>query len=92
MEGLIQLQTEQVLLTYLLSASIDDNNSYATKSVIQKELADLKTFIETKKKSSADNMYSGHLLLALERIKAPEKAKPTLHAVMPPGAPIGCEE
>ena len=27
MEGLIQLQTEQILLTYLLAASIDDNNS-----------------------------------------------------------------
>jgi hypothetical protein len=57
-------------------------------------LADLKTFIETKKKASAvaDNIYTGHLLLALERIKAPEKAKSTLHATIPPGAPIGCEE
>jgi hypothetical protein len=92
MEALIQLQTEQVLLTYLLSGSIDDNNSFVTKAIIQKELTDLKTFIETKKKSSVDDIYTGHLLLAIERMKEPEKAKPTLHAAIPPGAPIGCEE
>ena len=28
MEGLIQLQTEQLLLTYLLAGSIDDDNSF----------------------------------------------------------------
>jgi hypothetical protein len=92
MEGLIQLQTEQILLTYLLAASIDDNNSFITKSVIQKSLADLKTFIEGKKKASIDAGYTGHLLLAIERMAAPDKAKPTIHAVIPPGAPIGCED
>jgi len=91
MEGLIQLQTEQVLLTYLLFASVSDDNSFITKSVIQKELSDLKTFIETKKKTSTELTYSGHLILALERIKSPEKAKPTIHAAIPPGSPIGCE-
>jgi hypothetical protein len=30
-------------------------------------------------------------MLAVERMKSPEKARPTLHAQMPPGAPIGCE-
>ena len=92
MEGLIQLQTEQILLTYLLASSVDDDNSFLTKAVIQKELSDLKTFIEAKKKTAVDNMYAGHFLLALERMKSPEKAKPTIHAAMPPGAPIGCEE
>ena len=92
MKGLIQLQTEQVLLTYLLAASVNDDNSFITQSVIQKELNDLKVFIETKKKTSTDLTYTGHLLLALERMKSPEKAKPTIHAAIPPGAPIGCEE
>jgi Met-zincin/Domain of unknown function (DUF5117) len=92
MEALIQLQTEQILLTYLLAASVDDNNSFITKSVIQKSLTDLKTFIESKKKPSADAGYTGHLLLAIQRMTEPEKAKPTIHAVIPPGAPIGCEE
>lgn len=92
MEGLIQQQTEQVLLTYLLAASIDDDNSFITKAVIQKSLEDLKTFIETKKKGSADAQYTGHLLLALQRMTQPEKAQPTIHVVIPPGSPIGCEE
>ncbi len=92
MEGLIQLQTEQVLLTYLLAASIDDDNSFITQSVISKTLADLKTFIEAKKKAATDAAYSGHLLLALQRMQAPDKAKPTIHVVIPPGSPIGCDE
>jgi hypothetical protein len=91
MEGLIQLQTEQVLLTYLLSASVNDNNSFIVKSILQKQLTDLKTFIETKDKMAVDTTYKGHLLLALERMKEPEKAKPTIHKEIPPGAPIGCE-
>jgi hypothetical protein len=31
-----------------------------------------------------------YFLLSLDRMKNPEKAKPTLHQVAPPGAPIGC--
>jgi len=90
MEALIQMQTEQVLLTYLLSGSIDDNASYITKATLLKSLSDLKTFLEGKKKT-ATGEYAGHLLLALERMKAPEKAKPTLHLEAPPGQPIGCD-
>ncbi|PZR29691.1 MAG: peptidase [Citrobacter freundii] len=92
LEGLIQQQTEQILLTYLLSSSISDNNSFITRSILLQSLSDLKAFIETKKKTGTDPGYNGHLLLALERIKAPADAKPTVHAVAPPGAPIGCEE
>jgi Met-zincin/Domain of unknown function (DUF5117) len=92
MEALIQLQTEQVLLTYLLAASVNDNNSFITRSVIQQSLSSLKDFIEAKKKTPADATYSGHLLLALERMKKPEDAKPTIHVTIPPGSPIGCEE
>lgn len=92
MPGLIQMQTEQVLLTYLLSASINENNSFAVKSVITKTLKDLKTFIETTLKTTGDENYKGHLLLAIERMKSPEQAKPTLHKEIPPGAPIGSEE
>lgn len=91
MERLIQLQTEQVLLTYLLSASINDNNSFIVKAVLQKELEDLKAFIVAQNKVATDETYKGHLLLALERIKKPENAKPTIHKEIPPGAPIGCD-
>jgi hypothetical protein len=91
MAGLIQLQTEQVLLTYLLSACVNENNSFAAQASLQNALNNLKTYIETKSKISNGNLYKGHLLLALERIKTPEKAKPTLHKEIPPGAPIGCD-
>ena len=89
-EKLIQQQTEQVLLTYLLAASVDEQSSFAARSVIIKSLSELRSFIEAKRKTSTDPYYSGHLDLALERMKAPEKARPTQHAVAPPGAPIGC--
>ena len=91
MEKLIQLQTEQVLLTYLLAASVNDNNSFIVKSNLRKALTDLKTFIETQTKSATDETYKGHLLLALERMKDPASAKPTIHKEIPPGAPIGCD-
>ena len=90
-EKLIQLQTEQVLLTYLLSASVNDNNSFAVKSSLKKTLADMKIFIDAQSKTATDETYKGHLLLALERMKEPEKAKPTIHKEIPPGAPIGCD-
>ena len=92
MESLVQLQTEQLLLTYLLSLSVDDAASFAARAAGQKGLADLKTFIEEQKKTVKDDNYTAHLTLALERMKAPDKAKPTVqHKEMPPGAPIGCD-
>ncbi len=91
MEALIQQQTEQVLLTYLLAASVDENNSFSVRSVLQKALNDLKKYIELQMKASTSATYTGHLQLAIERMKNPKDAKPTLHKEAPPGAPIGCD-
>jgi len=91
MEALIQLQTEQILLTYLLALSIDESASFAARAAGQKALADLKSFAEEQKKTASNDNYIAHLTLALERMKAPDKAKPTQHKEMPPGAPIGCD-
>jgi len=91
MQKVIQLQTEQLLLTYLLSTTVDENNNFAARSSVQNGLVDLKTYIEEQKKTAGDELYAGHLALALERMKAPDKAKPTQHKEMPPGAPIGCD-
>ncbi|HLO81380.1 MAG TPA: zinc-dependent metalloprotease, partial [Chitinophagaceae bacterium] len=90
--GLVQQQTEQVLLTYLLAASVDEKSSFAAKAAMRKSLDDLKLFIETQKKTTTDEQLAGHYALALERMKSPDKAKPTVHAAIPPGAPIGCME
>ena len=91
MFGLIQMQNEQLLLTYMLAGSIDENNSFISRAIIVKELNDLKKFIERESKETKDDLYKGHLLLALERMKAPEKAKATLILPMPPGGPIGMD-
>lgn len=90
-EALVQLQTEQLLLTYLLAGSVDDANAFGVKATLLQSLSELKTFIEQQLRITKDPAYRGHLLLALERIKSPEKARPAIHAVMPPGAPIGCD-
>lgn len=89
-EGLIQQQTEQALLTYLLAASVDENNSYATRSVLQKAVSNLKKYTELQLKNPVV-ANAGHYQLALERMKNPKEAKPTLHKEAPPGAPIGCD-
>jgi hypothetical protein len=91
-QGLIQMQTEQVLLTYLMSSSVDEQVSFVARSIMAKTLNDLKSYLEAKKKTTTDDMYLGHIALALERMKSPDKAKPTQHAVPPPGAPIGFDE
>ena len=64
MEGLIQLQTEQILLTYLLSVSADETAGFAARAAVQKALAGLKIFIEEQKKTAKDDNYIAHLVLA----------------------------
>jgi hypothetical protein len=90
MEGLIQKQNEQLLLTYLLSASINENASFASKAKLLKALDTLKNYASEQLKLSKDENEKAYFLLSLDRMKNPEKAKPTLHQVAPPGAPIGC--
>lgn len=93
MQQLIQQQTEQVVLTYLLALSVDEDAGFAAEAEGVVALKKLTSFINQQLKSvSLTASYRAHLELALERMKAPEKAKPTLHAAIPPGAPIGCEE
>lgn len=89
-QQLIQQQTEQVVLTYLLGLSVDENASFAARAEGVVALKKLKSFIEQQLKLSVNASYRAHLELALERMKTPEKAKPTQHAAIPPGAPIGC--
>lgn len=91
MERLIQLQTEQVLLTYLLASGIDDNLSFAARGTVQKALTELKKYVEAKQRINKDETLSAHYILMQERMDSPEKARPTIHAAIPPGSPIGCD-
>ena len=92
MQAAIQLQNEQMLLTYLLSSSVSDDISFAAKSKINAALQSLKDFIQKQKKTVVNQQYLSHLELLLTRSKEPEKANPTIYADAPPGAPIGCED
>jgi hypothetical protein len=85
--GLIQRQNEQLVLTYLLAATEKEATSFATKAAVLKVLNEIKITALSGSKSGTKD--SGYYLLALERMKAPEKAKPTQHITIPPGAPIG---
>ena len=91
LEGLIQKQNEQMVLTYLLAVSINDDASFATKAALLQAIDDIKTKVKSQLKKSKDDTQKGYLLLTLERIKSPEKAKATLHEAAPLGAPIGCD-
>ena len=92
LEGAIQMQTEQILLTYLLASSVDEQLSFPARAFMGATLAELKKQLEEMAKAATDPLYKAHLQMALDRFKSPEKAKPTIHAVPPPGAPIGCED
>jgi hypothetical protein len=92
LEGLIQKQNQQLLLTYLLAASINDDASFSTKSEMFNAIEKIKNLASSQLKTETDKSQKGYLLLTLDRIKFPEKAKPTLHEAAPPGSPIGCGE
>jgi hypothetical protein len=91
-EKAIQMQTEQIILTYLLSSSIDEQVSYPARIMITSVNAEFRKWLEDKIKSATVAVDRAHWQLAIDRFKSPEKAKPTLHAAPPPGAPIGCED
>ncbi len=91
LEGMIQQQTEQVLLTYLLNWSVNESLSMPARARGAAVVRELKEWLEASLKSATDPALKAHYQYALERMKAPDKAKPTQHAVIPPGAPIGCE-
>lgn len=91
MEGLIQQQNEQLVLTYLLAGSVNEQLNMAARSSLVRALELLKKDIVQWSAATADKQLKGHYALALLRMKEPEKAKPTVHAVIPPGAPIGCD-
>ncbi|WP_301920867.1 zinc-dependent metalloprotease [Ferruginibacter sp.] len=89
--GMIQQQNGQLLLTYLLATSINEDASFATKAQLLTAIDEIKKYVTSQLKTTTDTNSKGYLLLTLERIKTPEKSKPTLHEPSPPGSPIGCD-
>ncbi len=90
MEALIQMQTEHVLLAYLLSSSVNEDVSYTARGIIYQQLELLKNFL-LPKNTKDESLYAGHVMLALKRMEKPEDIKTAVHKPIPPGAPIGCD-
>ena len=86
------MQTEQLLLTYLLASSIDQQLSYPARAKVSSIVQELKSYLEGIKKTTKDSLYLAHITMALDRFNTPEKAKPSVHLIPPPGSPIGCED
>ena len=89
--GLILQQNEQLLLTYLLGVSTNDELSFAAHAAITKATNDIEK-LTRKQLLTAPASAQGYLLLTLDRIKNRLDAKPYMPEQMPPGAPIGCGE
>jgi hypothetical protein len=88
MEGLILQQNKQLLLTYLLGVSLNEETSFATNAAVMKGLDDIKN-IATKQMAGANAAAQGYLLLTLERITNRLTGKPYIPEPAPPGSPIG---
>ena len=89
LEGSIQLQTQQLTLTWLLGLSQSPEANFEVRAICNDRIVQLKSKLETLAKT--DPTHKAQYGYALERIKNPKDIvlpKPTTIA---PGAPIGCD-
>ena len=89
LEGSIQLQTQQLTLTWLLGLAQSTDANYEVRSICNDRIVQLKSKLEALAKT--DIAHKAQFTYALERIKNPKDIvlpKPTTIA---PGAPIGCD-
>lgn len=87
LKGQVQLQTRQMVLSYLLGLSQNDATNYAVKSLCFSRLQMLKRRLEIEVKS--DSPLKADYEYALERILRPKDIAIPAHRELPPGAPIG---
>ncbi len=91
LDAMLQQQNEQLLLTYLMAATLNAEINFSARAIIKKHLSEISTQMTASEKTNTDPLWKGHYQLAMMRMEKPELAKPTSHAPAPPGAPIGCE-
>ena len=89
LRGEVQLQTQQMVLTALLSLSQNDNANYRVKSICYDRLQSLKQYAAQMKNSNIST--KAHYTYAIERISKPKDIPQPQHKEIPPGAPIGCD-
>lgn len=91
LDGQVQLQTQQLVLTHLMALAQNENAAYGVRAAATLALQQLEKQLKGLSKSS-DKAVKANALLALERMKQPASAKPQLHKDLAPGAPIGSTE
>lgn len=94
MEGLIQMQTEQIVLTHLLDLSQNEHASYQARALATATLKDLNNYLGRRYNLNPQDTYQSHITFALERLTRPVtvEVKPGKTLDLPPGAPIGSGE
>jgi hypothetical protein len=94
LDGQIQVQTQQMVLTHLLNLRNSENANYVVKSICEDYLSRLVQFFPKTKGKLGFPTTTASQRLALERIRKEENKEVPLpqHREMPPGAPIGCDD
>jgi hypothetical protein len=89
LEGSVQLQTQQQVLTWLLGVHQSADANFEVRSICNSRLQQLKTKLESLSKT--DIVHKAHFDFAIERIKNPGTITLPKPVVIAPGAPIGCD-
>ncbi|MBN8664539.1 MAG: zinc-dependent metalloprotease [Chitinophagales bacterium] len=88
-QGEVQMQTAQMVLTWTLGLSQAENSNYAVKAICFDRLEKLKALCN--KQLNSDPSRKHLYRYAIERIEKPKEIQLPQHRELPPGAPIGCE-
>ncbi|MBS1638964.1 MAG: zinc-dependent metalloprotease [Bacteroidetes bacterium] len=83
----VQLQTQQMVLSWLISLSMNDRANYAVKSICFDRLQQLKKYCAEQIKINPT--LKAHYSYAIERIDKPKDITVPQHKDIAPGAPIG---
>ena len=89
LENQVQLQTQQMVVTFLLGLNQSELSNYAVKSIAYSRLQSIKQLCETQLRANTTNR--AHFEFTIERIDKPKDIVLPTHRDMPPGAPIGCD-
>ena len=87
LQGQIQLQTQQCVLSWLLNLNASENANHTVKAICHDRLQILKTLMQSKLKEGTSN--APHYEYGIERINKPKDFTMPVAKDIPPGAPIG---
>ena len=85
----VQLQTQQMVLTWILRLSQDEQSNYQVKAICFDRLQQLKKYAAAQLKINPD--LAAHFSYTIERIDHPKDISVPVRKEIPPGAPIGCD-